>query len=283
MIRAETEITLTRVDDGLPGAPGKDGADGFSPIISTGESEDGSTIITITDKEGTTSTELKDGQAREDINDMRYSIDNVNNSVFGQTIYYYLLNGVEIPVYQKSDETYYYILNDVETPVAESDLVMDEDGSLKTSNENGLKQDIQADIDRLGDSIGEVKTWVDSFDEKEKEIYNAIEDNSLISRKNARVEQNSLIITNDTDTDTEKLKDFLQLNPGSMIIYSNAKGIVTIAKTQDDAGYLKLDGQSLLEAVESKLSTIRLRSAKGEGRLAIQAGSNGHISIKEVL
>ena len=57
MIRAENDITLVRVDDG---------ADGYSPTVTTGTSEDGSTTVTVTNKDGSTTTTLVDGTARDD-------------------------------------------------------------------------------------------------------------------------------------------------------------------------------------------------------------------------
>ena len=59
MIKAEEKITLVRVNDGNPGA------DGYSPTVATGTSEDGSTTIIITNKDGSTTTELVDGTARD--------------------------------------------------------------------------------------------------------------------------------------------------------------------------------------------------------------------------
>ena len=49
---------------------GEDGADGYSPTVSTGTSSDGSTTITVTNKDGSTTTELVDGTARTDINNL---------------------------------------------------------------------------------------------------------------------------------------------------------------------------------------------------------------------
>ena len=112
------------------------------------------------------------------------------------------------------------------------------------------------------------------------------EDNSLIARKNARVEEGSLILTNDTvTTDVADLLNYLQLNPDSIIIYGDGKNIVTIAKTSDNSGYMEMNGTSLFIAQESRLSTIRLRSAGEErvGKLAFVTGSDGHVSLREVL
>ena len=67
------------------------------------------------------------------------------------------------------------------------------------------------------------------------------------------------------------------------MIYGNGEDIVTIAKTVDDSGYMKMNGTSMLQAQESRLSTIRLRSADGTGNLAFVAGSDGHVSLREVL
>lgn len=41
-------------------------ADGYSPTVSTGTASDGSTTITVTNKDGSTTTELVDGTARDD-------------------------------------------------------------------------------------------------------------------------------------------------------------------------------------------------------------------------
>ena len=109
-------------------------------------------------------------------------------------------------------------------------------------------------------------------------------DNSLIARKNARIEGDSLIITNDTTTeDIENLLNYLKFNTDSIVIYGNGDPIVTIAKTADDSGHMKMNGTSMLQAQESMLSTIRLRSADGIGNFALVAGSDGHVSLKEVL
>lgn len=87
MIRAENDITLVRVDDGLEGPQGpqgergpqgeqgpkgetgpqgETGADGYSPTVTTGTSSDGSTTVTVTNKDGSTTTTLQDGKARTD-------------------------------------------------------------------------------------------------------------------------------------------------------------------------------------------------------------------------
>lgn len=60
MIKAEEKITLVRVNDGNPGT------DGYSPTITTGTSEDGSTQVIITNKDGSATTILQDGMARAD-------------------------------------------------------------------------------------------------------------------------------------------------------------------------------------------------------------------------
>ena len=44
----------------------ENGAEGYSPTVSTGTSSDGSTTITVTNKDGSTTTELVDGTARKD-------------------------------------------------------------------------------------------------------------------------------------------------------------------------------------------------------------------------
>ena len=48
----------------------ENGADGYSPTVTTGTSSDGSTTITVTNKDGSTTTELVDGTARTDINNL---------------------------------------------------------------------------------------------------------------------------------------------------------------------------------------------------------------------
>ena len=247
--------------------------DGYSPTVSTGTSSDGSTTITVTNKDGSTTTTLVDGTARADVNSL-------NNIVFGVQTFEYILDGVTIPVHKRKNGTYYYILNDEEVTVAEADLVHDANGNLKSYQVGGIYQS----LNDISESIEVVNTKIDGFDAREANIYNTITYNSLIARKNARVGNDSLIITNDTDTeDVESLLNYLQLNADSIVIYGNGKDIVTIAKTDDNSGYMRMNGTSLLQAQESRLSTIRLRSADGTGNFALVAGSNGHVSLKEVL
>lgn len=207
-------------------------------------------------------------------------VDSLNNAVFGVQTFEYILDGVTIPVHKRGDGTYYYILNDEEVTVAEANLVHDSDGNLVSYQDGGIYES----LDNMSENIGAIGTKVNSFDARETAIYNAIQDNSLIARKNARVEGNSLIITNDTATEAiANLLNYLQLNADSIVIYGNGKDIVTIAKTADDSGYMKMNGTSMLQAQESRLSTIRLRSADGKGNLAFVAGSDGHVSLREVL
>ena len=207
-------------------------------------------------------------------------VDSLNDTVFGIQAFNYVLNGVTIPAYKREDGTYYYILNDEEVTVAEANLVHDSDGNLVSYQDGGIYES----LDNMSENIEAIGTKVNSFDARETAIYNAIQDNSLIARKNARVEGNSLIITNDTATEAiANLLNYLQLNADSIVIYGNGKDIVTIAKTADDSGYMKMNGTSMLQAQESRLSTIRLRSADGTGSLAFVAGSDGHVSLREVL
>lgn len=271
--KGETGATGPQGPKGETGPKGDTGADGYSPTVSTGTSEDGSTTLTVTNKDGSTTTVLVDGTART-------GVDALNDSVFGVQTFEYILDGVTIPAHKRADGTYYYILNDAEIDVAEADLVHDADGELVTYNEGGIYNDLED----ITENIEAIDTKVNGFDARETAIYNAIQDNSLIARKNARVEGNSLIITNDTVTeDIASLLNFLQLNADSIVIYGNGKDIVTIAKTADDSGFMKMNGTSLLQAQESRLSTIRLRSADGTGNLALVAGSDGHVSLREVL
>lgn len=258
---------------GPQGPQGETGADGYSPTVTTGTSEDGSTTVTVTNKDGSTTTTLVDGTART-------GIDSLNDTVFGVQTFEYILDGVTIPAHKREDGTYYYILNDEEITVAEADLVHDSYGELTSYQEGGIYES----LNDMSDNIGAIDAKVNSFDARETAIYNAIADNSLIARKNARVEGKSLIITNDTTTeDIASLLNYLQLNADSIVIYGNGKDIVTIAKTVDDSGYMKMSGTSMLQAQESKFSTIRLRSADGTGNLALVAGSDGHVSLREVL
>lgn len=318
MIRAENDITLVRVDDGADGVQGpqgergpqgeqglkgdtgatgpqgpqgetgatgpqgpkgetgpqgETGADGYSPTVTTGTSSDGSTTVTVTNKDGSTTTVLVDGTART-------GVDSLNDTVFGVQTFEYILDGVTIPAHKREDGTYYYILNDEEVTVAEANLVHDSDGNLVSYQDGGIYES----LDNMSENIEAIGTKINSFDARETAIYNAIQDNSLIARKNARVEGNSLIITNDTATEAiANLLNYLQLNADSIVIYGNGKDIVTIAKTADDSGYMKMNGTSMLQAQESRLSTIRLRSADGTGNLAFVAGSDGHVSLREVL
>ena len=249
---------------------GEDGDDGYSPTVSTGTSSDGSTTITVTNKDGSTTTELVDGTARD-------GVDSLNDSVFGVQTFEYVLDGVTIPVHKREDGTYYYILNDEEVDVAEADLVHDSDGELTSYQEGGINESLKD----ISNNIDAIDTEVGGFDAREDALYKSIQDNSLIARKNARVTENSIIITNDTTT--EELLNYLQLNADSIMIYGDGDSIVTIAKAEGNAGYMEMAGTSLLIAQESRLSTIRLRSADRIGSLAFVAGSNGHVSLREVL
>ena len=252
---------------------GETGGDGYSPTVTTGTSSDGSTTVTVTNKDGSNTTVLVDGTART-------GVDSLNDTVFGVQTFEYILDGVTIPAHKRGDGTYYYILNDEEVTVAEANLVHDSDGNLVSYQDGGIYES----LDNMSENIEAIGTKVNSFDARETAIYNAIQDNSLIARKNARVEGNSLIITNDTATEAiANLLNYLQLNADSIVIYGNGKDIVTIAKTSDDSGYMKMNGTSMLQAQESRLSTIRLRSADGKGNLAFVAGSDGHVSLREVL
>ena len=272
-IQGETGPKGDTGETGPQGPQGETGADGYSPTVTTGTSEDGSTTVTVTNKDGSTTTVLVDGTART-------GVDSLNDTVFGVQTFEYILDGVTIPAHKREDGTYYYILNDEEVTVAEADLVHDSDGELTSYQEGGIYES----LNDMSDNIGAIDTKVNSFDARETAIYNAIADNSLIARKNARVEGNSLIITNDTVTEAiANLLNYLQLNADSIVIYGNGKDIVTIAKTDDDSGYMKMSGTSMLQAQESKFSTMRMRSADGTGNLALVAGSDGHVSLREVL
>ena len=207
-------------------------------------------------------------------------VNSLNDTVLGVQTFEYILDGVTIPVHKRADGTYYYILNDEEVTVAESALVHDAEGELVSYQEGGIYED----LDNISNNIEAIGTKVNGFDARETAIYNAIADNSLIARKNARVQENSIIITNDTTTeDITSLLNYLQLNADSIIIYGDGDSIVTIAKAEGNSGYMEMAGTSLLIAQESRLSTIRLRSADKIGSLAFVAGSNGHVSLREVL
>lgn len=219
-------------------------------------------------------------QARDDAANAQTGVDSLNDTVFGVQTFEYVLDGVAIPAHKREDGTYYYILNDEEVTVAESDLVHDADGDLVSYQEGGINES----LNDISNNIDAINTEVDGLNAREDALYESIQDNSLIARKNARVTGNSVIITNDTTTeDISNLLNYLQLNADSIMIYGDGDSIVTIAKTEGNAGYMEMAGTSLLIAQESRLSTIRLRSADRIGSLALVAGSNGHVSLREVL
>ena len=276
--KGDTGATGPQGSQGETGPQGETGADGYSPTVTTGTSSDGSTTLTVTNKDGSTTTVLVDGTARD-------GVDSLNDSVFGAQTFEYILDGVTIPVHKREDGTYYYILNDEEVTVAESDLVHDADGDLVSYQEGGIYEDLEI----ITGDIDAIDTKVDGFDARETALYNAIQDNSLIARKNARVQQGSLIITNDTTTEKiTDIKNYLQLNPQAIVIYREEDPIVLIGIAGDESenqvgGYMEMRGTSLFIAQESRLSTIRLRSAENIGSLALVAGSDGHVSLREVL
>ena len=211
------------------------------------------------------------------IANVQIGVDSLNDSVYGVQTFEYILDGVTIPVHKREDDTYYYILNDAEVDVAEANLVHDADGDLVSYQEGGINES----LNDISNNIDAIDTKVDGFNAREDAIYKSIQDNSLIARKNARVEENSIIITNDTTT--KELLNYLQLDADAITIYGEGDQIVTIAKYGGNSGYMEMAGTSLLIAQESRLSTIRLRSADRIGNLAFVAGSDGHVSLREVL
>lgn len=63
-----SDVTITSDAWSDPTVLVENGAEGYSPTVSTGTSSDGSTTITVTNKDGSTTTELVDGTARDDAN-----------------------------------------------------------------------------------------------------------------------------------------------------------------------------------------------------------------------
>lgn len=61
-----SDVTITSDAWSDPTVLVENGAEGYSPTVSTGTSSDGSTTITVTNKDGSTTTELVDGTARDD-------------------------------------------------------------------------------------------------------------------------------------------------------------------------------------------------------------------------
>lgn len=61
-----SNVTITSDAWSDPTVLVENGAEGYSPTVSTGTSSDGSTTITVTNKDGSTTTELVDGTARDD-------------------------------------------------------------------------------------------------------------------------------------------------------------------------------------------------------------------------
>lgn len=64
---------------GAPGEKGDPGEDGYSPTVDLSTGESGSTVLTVTNKTGLSSTELKDQAARNDAIDARNYADNYIN------------------------------------------------------------------------------------------------------------------------------------------------------------------------------------------------------------
>lgn len=70
-------------EKGQPGAPGEKGdpgEDGYSPTVDLSTGESGSTVLTVTNKTGPSSTELKDQTARNDASDARNYADKYINT-----------------------------------------------------------------------------------------------------------------------------------------------------------------------------------------------------------
>lgn len=64
---------------GAPGEKGDPGEDGYSPTVDLSTGESGSTVLTVTNKTGPSSTELKDQTARDEASDARNYADNYIN------------------------------------------------------------------------------------------------------------------------------------------------------------------------------------------------------------
>ena len=213
------------------------------------------------------------------IDNVRTDVDSLNDTVIGLQTFEYILDGVTIPAYKREDGTYYYILNDEEVTVAESALVHDANGELTSYQAGGIYED----LDNITGNIETIGKKVNGFDAREDAIYTSIEQNSLIARNYARFNEQSLIITNESETKkVEDLKSYLKLNSDSIYIYSNKVPAVAIGII-NNSGYMEMKGTSLFIAQESRLSTVRLRSAEKIGKLALVAGSDGHVSLREVL
>ena len=69
-----------KVPTGAPGEKGDPGEDGYSPTVDLSTGESGSTVLTVTNKTGPSSTELKDQTARNDASDARNYADNYINT-----------------------------------------------------------------------------------------------------------------------------------------------------------------------------------------------------------
>lgn len=65
---------------GAPGEKGDPGEDGYSPTVDLSTGTSGSTVLTVTNKTGPSSTELKDQTARNDASDARNYADNYINT-----------------------------------------------------------------------------------------------------------------------------------------------------------------------------------------------------------
>ncbi len=61
-----SDVTITSDAWSDPTVLVENGADGYSPTVTTGTSSDGSTTVTVTNKDGSTTTQLVDGIARDD-------------------------------------------------------------------------------------------------------------------------------------------------------------------------------------------------------------------------
>lgn len=171
MIRAENDITLVRVDDGIQGEQGpkgdtgatgpqgiqgiqgetgpqgETGAEGYSPTVSTGTSEDGSTTITVTNKDGSTTTELVDGTARDnalsaqeatdaldkDISDFKSGEYSQINDTVGELAYYKESNEIDIA----------NIKSDLSNELVAKKFARVENGSLILGETNGTTAALQ--------------------------------------------------------------------------------------------------------------------------------------------
>lgn len=136
---------------GAPGEKGDPGEDGYSPTVDLSTGESGSTVLTVTNKTGPSSTELKDQTARDDAIDARNYADNYINTDDTGTM---ISSEAVKPIAATKNNV---LITDKAIQIREGQKVLASYGeTIEIGNENGNKMYISADDFKIKNETSDV-------------------------------------------------------------------------------------------------------------------------------